>query len=190
MGHRLSTICTRTGDDGSTGLADGSRVGKDSTRVRLVGEIDELNSRIGFLIASLERDAPYNSCLGEIQQLLFDLGGDLNIPGRVTIESPHIEWIETWLSHFNRDLPPLKEFVLPGGALEIASCHLARTACRQAERTAVELSRETALPPSTVPFLNRISDLLFVLTRRIAHDRGYAQPLWNQARQRPNPPAD
>ena len=189
MGHRLSSICTRTGDDGSTGLADGSRVGKDSTRIRLVGELDELNSRIGLLLASL-KGSPYDPCLIEIQQLLFDLGGDLNIPGRATIETPHIEWIETWLRHFNQRLAPLKEFILPGGSLETAYCHLARTACRQAERTAVELSRETALSPTTVPFLNRLSDFLFVLARKVAHDRGQTQPLWSQERHPPSPPAD
>lgn len=187
MGHRLSKIYTRTGDDGTTGLADGSRVGKDSLRIAAYGELDELNSLVGLVLAqAIPEDA--TACLNEVQHLLFDLGGDLCIPGRDSVEQAHIDWLERWLDYFNDQLPPLKEFVLPGGNPAAASCHVARTVCRRAERTLTALGHIEPVAPLGLAFLNRLSDLLFVLARTLARAEGGSEVLWRQQRPKAPPP--
>lgn len=186
MGHRLTRIYTRTGDTGMTGLADGTRIRKDSARIELLGEIDELNSRIG-LVLSASLDAELTLCLKEIQQLLFDLGGDLSIPGRLSIHDEHCEWLEGWMDYFNDQMPPLREFVLPGGTAASAFAHLARTGCRNAERRAVEMSREDPVAPEVLKFLNRLSDFLFVICRIIGRQGGL-EHLWEPNRAPPPPP--
>jgi cob(I)alamin adenosyltransferase len=187
MAHRLSRIYTRTGDAGDTGLADGSRIGKDAPRIQLYGELDEVNSHVGTVLAC-EVPAELAGCLQEIQQLLFDLGGDLCIPGRQSLGERHIGWLEQWLDHFNDSLPPLKEFVLPGGNLAAACCHVARTACRRAERTAVALAKSEELEPTIIAFLNRLSDFLFVASRILARQHGGQEILWQPSRQSLAPP--
>lgn len=191
MGHRLTRIYTRGGDDGSTSLGDGSRAGKDGPRIQAFGELDELNCQIGLLRAQrpeyTERDALWDS-LGEIQHLLFDIGGDLCIPGRLSIRQKDVDWLESWIDHLNAELPPLKEFLLPGGGIPAATCHAARAVCRRAERAVVALARIERVEPVILAFLNRLSDLLFVIARVIALDAGELETLWQPHRQRPAPP--
>lgn len=182
MGNRLSRIYTRTGDDGSTGLGDGSRVPKDGTRVSAYGTTDELNSVLGMLLAE-EVAENVRGVLVEVQHHLFDLGGELCIPGHQAIDASHVEWLERTLDHFNDDLPPLKDFILPGGSRAAATCHLARTVCRRAERLVVTLQHEdTVVPPFSLRYLNRLSDLLFVLARVLARHDGGSEVLWQKAR--------
>lgn len=184
MGNRLTRIYTRTGDAGTTGLADGSRLRKDALRIHLLGELDELDCHLGVLLTQ-PLPGPLAACLGEIQQLLFDLGGDLSIPGRRTVEDRHVQWLEQWLDHCNAQLPPLREFVLPGGNPAAAQCHLARTVCRRAERTAVAMAAGEDPGPATLAFLNRLSDLLFVVCRVLARQHGGQEVLWQPGRQAP-----
>ncbi len=181
MGNRLSKIYTRTGDDGSTGLGDGSRVSKDSARVCAYGTVDEANSAIGLVLAS-ELPEDVRALLVGVQHQLFDLGGELCIPGHAAIFDADIERLEQQLDRCNADLPPLKDFILPGGGLAAAHCHLARTVCRRAEREVVTLSRHDAVRPEAVRYLNRLSDLLFVLARVLARASGHGETLWNHER--------
>jgi len=183
MGNRLSKIYTRTGDDGSTGLGDGARVGKDSLRVAAYGTVDEANSTIGLLLAA---DVPEDirSLLTTVQHQLFDLGGELCIPGHAAIEDTDIERLEQQLDHYNDDLPPLKDFILPGGGEAAARCHIARTVVRRAERESVALARVEAVRPQAVRYLNRLSDLLFVLARVLARASGHGEVLWHHERRR------
>lgn len=181
MGHRLSKITTRTGDAGETGLADGSRVPKDSPRIAALGEVDELNSVIGVLLAEV-LPAEVRELLEGVQHDLFDLGGETAIPGRALMVEAQVGRLERSLEEFNRDLPPLKEFILPGGTRAAALAHLARTTCRRAERTLVGLARSE--PVSTVArvYLNRLSDLLFVLGRVLNRSGGGSDVLWKRDR--------
>jgi cob(I)alamin adenosyltransferase len=181
MGHRLSKIYTRTGDTGTTGLGDGRRVDKDALRVQAYGELDELNSQVGVVLAE-DLPAAVRDCLGEIQQLLFDLGGDLCIPGRNSLSEAQVGWLEDWLDHFNANLPALKEFILPGGNRAAAACHVARTVCRRAERTVVALARAESVEPWALAFLNRLSDLLFVVARVLARQGDGQETLWQPRR--------
>ena len=181
MGNRLSKIYTRTGDDGSTGLGDGSRVAKDSARVNAYGTLDEANSAIGLLLASQVPDA-IGELLTRIQHQLFDLGGELCIPGHAAIQDADITALEQALDAHNADLPPLKEFILPGGGEASARCHLARTIVRRAEREAVALARLEAVRPQALRYLNRLSDLLFVLARVLARASGAGETTWDHAR--------
>ncbi|BBA34186.1 ATP:cob(I)alamin adenosyltransferase [Methylocaldum marinum] len=185
MGHRLSRIYTRTGDRGTTGLGNGTRVEKDSLRVEAYGLLDELNSHIGLVLAY----APVSQvgdCLTEIQQVLFDLGGDLCVPGRSSVDQGHVDWLEQWLDHFNDQLPWLQNFVLPGGNPPAAHCHVARTVCRRAERVLVSLGKTEPVAPFALAYVNRLSDLLFVIARLLARQNGGAEILWQP--QRPPPP--
>ena len=181
MGNRLSKIYTRTGDDGSTGLGDGSRTGKDSLRVNAYGTVDEANSAIGIVLAC---DIPddIRQVLVSVQHQLFDLGGELCIPGHAAIFDADIQRLEDQLDAFNADLPPLKDFILPGGGLPAAHCHLARTICRRAEREVVTLSHHDAVRPQAIRYLNRLSDLLFVLARVLARADGQGEVLWKHER--------
>ena len=183
MGHRLSRIYTRTGDDGSTGLGDGSRVAKDSARVTAYGTVDEANSCIGLVLAS---DVPddVRTLLTAIQHQLFDLGGELCIPGHAAIFDADIDRLEAHMDALNETLPPLKEFILPGGGEAAARCHIARTVVRRAEREAVALARVEAVRPEAVRYLNRLSDLLFVLARVLARASGHGEVLWNHERRK------
>ena len=181
MGNRLSKIYTRTGDDGSTGLGDGSRVGKDSARVCAYGTVDEANSCIGVVLATAVPD-DVRTLLTTVQHQLFDLGGELCIPGHAAITPEDVDALERQLDHYNELLPPLKEFILPAGGEAAARCHLARTIVRRAEREAVALSRAEAVRPEAIRYLNRLSDLLFVLARVLARADGQGEVLWKHER--------
>ncbi|MEQ9547324.1 MAG: cob(I)yrinic acid a,c-diamide adenosyltransferase [Marinobacter sp.] len=180
MGNRLSKIYTRTGDDGSTGLADGNRIAKNAQRVEAMGTADELNCHIGLLIESLESDDSLVDTLRRIQHHLFDLGGEFAIPGSHMIGDEHIEWLEATLDQHNENLPPLKNFILPGGTPAAAQCHLARSVCRRAERVVVALSHEDSINAASRQYLNRLSDLLFVVARVLARRDGGNEILWEQ----------
>jgi cob(I)alamin adenosyltransferase len=183
MGNRLSKIYTKTGDDGTTGLGDGTRVAKDSARVAAYGTVDELNSSIGIVLAQ-EIPAPIREALTQIQHDLFDLGGELCIPGMAMVHDADVERLEQTLDGFNADLPPLKDFILPGGGMAAACCHLARTVCRRAEREVVTLARSETVRPEAVRYLNRLSDLLFVLSRVLARASGHGEVLWQHERRK------
>jgi len=188
VGNRLSKIYTRTGDDGSTGLGDGTRVGKDSLRVAAYGTVDEANSAIGLLLAA-EVPGDVRTLLTRVQHQLFDLGGELCIPGHAAINDADIDALEQALDAYNAPLPPLREFILPGGGDAAARCHLARTIVRRAEREAVALTRAEAVRPQPVRYLNRLSDLLFVLARVLARASGHGEVTWAHERRR-NPSPD
>lgn len=177
MGHRLSRIYTRTGDDGTTGLGDGTRVKKTSPRVEAMGAVDELNSIVGIL---LTQDVPEDirAPLTDIQHELFDLGGELSIPGRSAITEGQIQRIEATLDQLNTSLSPLKEFILPGGTQASATCHLARAVCRRAERRAHALGETEKINPAAAKYLNRLSDLLFVMARALNARAGRGDVLW------------
>jgi cob(I)alamin adenosyltransferase len=181
MGNRLSKIYTRTGDDGTTGLGDGSRIGKDSLRVEAYGTVDELNSLLGVLMATAD-NTPYRELLSDVQHNLFDLGGELCIPGHEVITATQVGWLEQQLDELNNDLEPLKDFILPGGSLAAAHCHVARTVCRRAERLVVSLARTDTINPENIHYLNRLSDLLFVLARKLNQYAGVADRLWQHQR--------
>ena len=183
MGNRLSKIYTKTGDDGTTGLGDGSRVAKDSARVIAYGTVDEANSCIGLLLAATIPD-DVRDLLVRIQHQMFDLGGELCIPGHSAIFDADVEALERHLDRYNNDLPALKEFILPGGGEAAARCHVARTVVRRAERDTVTLSRHDAVRPQAIRYLNRLSDLLFVLARVLARAEGQGEVLWNHERRR------
>ncbi|MGY6553818.1 MAG: cob(I)yrinic acid a,c-diamide adenosyltransferase [Wenzhouxiangella sp.] len=183
MGNRLSKIYTRTGDDGTTGLGDGSRTQKDSLRVEAYGTVDELNSTLGLLIASLADEALI-SVLLDIQHDLFDLGGELCVPGMELIQDRHITRLENELDRLNADLPPLKDFILPGGSMAAAQAHLARTICRRSERRVISLARHEPVNEPVIRYLNRLSDLLFVIARTVARASGAGEVLWQHGRER------
>jgi cob(I)alamin adenosyltransferase len=183
VGNRLSKIYTRTGDDGTTGLGDGSRVAKDSARVNAYGTVDEANSAIGLLLAAALPD-DVRDLLTAIQHQLFDLGGELCIPGHAAIEDADVERLEKHLDRYNADLPALKDFILPGGGEAAARCHMARTIVRRAERETVTLSHHDSVRPQAVRYLNRLSDLLFVLARALARADGQGETLWDHQRRR------
>jgi cob(I)alamin adenosyltransferase len=188
MGNRLSRIYTRTGDDGSTGLGDGSRVPKDSPRVAAYGSVDELNSAVGMVLAAEGVGEDVREALVQVQHDLFDLGGELCIPGMAMVEDADVARLERVLDGFNDPLPPLKDFILPGGGMAAACCHLARTVCRRAEREVVALARVEEVRPQAARYLNRLSDLLFVLARVLARGSGHGEVLWQRER-RPRPAA-
>jgi len=177
MGNRLSKIYTRTGDKGTTGLGDGARVNKDSMRVEAYGTVDELNSMVGLVLAS-ELPVDLRACLTRIQHELFDLGGELCMPGTTLIPDSYVTDLEQDLDAFNADLPPLKDFILPGGTESAARCHLARTVARRAERRLVSLAHVEKINDVSVRYLNRLSDLLFVIARVLARAEGGNEILW------------
>ena len=183
MGKRLTKIYTRTGDKGTTGLGDGTRVDKDAARVETFGTVDELNCAIGMVLAEELPDA-VRGCLSRVQNELFDLGGELCIPSRSAIDETYVARLEADLDQFNSELPSLKEFILPGGGRAGSACHLARAICRRAERRAVSLNRSEALNTHTIVYLNRLSDLLFVVSRLINRSQGQAEIMWRSDRMR------
>ena len=183
MGNRLSKIYTRTGDDGSTGLGDGSRIGKDALRVAAYGTVDEANSAIGVVLAHpISEDI--RDCLVAIQHELFDLGGELCVPGMQLIDADDVTRLEQTLDHYNADLPALKDFILPGGGAAAAACHMARTIARRAERDIVALSRVEPVSADLLGYINRLSDLLFVLCRVLARAAGAGEVLWRSDNRR------
>ena len=183
MANRLTKIYTRTGDGGTTGLSDGSRVKKDAARIEAIGAVDELNSALGVLLAEELPDA-VRACLIDAQHDLFDLGGELSKPGHTLISRTHVTRLEALLDRFNASLPPLKDFILPGGTRAGALAHVARTVCRRAERRLVTLSRKEKTAPVMIAYLNRLSDLLFVLARVLNRHAGRGDVLWQQGKNR------
>jgi len=181
MGYRLSKIYTKTGDGGETGLGDGSRVSKDDPRVKSYGDVDELNSLLGILL-SYQLPASIGRELLAIQHDLFDLGGELSIPGHSVLQAERVSALEEALDHLNGDLEPLQEFILPGGTRAAAVCHLARAVCRRAERSLVTLSRLQTVSEVPISYLNRLSDLLFVMARSINNAAGQEDVLWERNR--------
>ena len=178
MGNRLTKIYTRTGDDGSTGLGTGERVRKDCARVEAYGTVDELNCCIGLLLASPDLPASISASLQAIQHRLFDLGGELAVPGRDVILAADTTDLEVLLDTLNADLPPLKDFILPGGTPKAAALHVARTICRRAERSVVHLGLTDDVPELFVIYLNRLSDLLFTMARLANHRAGVGDVTW------------
>jgi cob(I)alamin adenosyltransferase len=176
---RLTKITTRTGDTGSTGLADGTRLGKDHARIAALGSVDELNSQLGVLL--VEQLSPgIRAVLLQIQNDLFDLGGALALPTQDVFAQNKIAWLDERIAHYNAGLPPLREFILPGGSRAGALCHVARTVARRAERDLVVLSQNDAVPQHALPYLNRLSDLLFVLSRCINLIHAATETLWRR----------
>ncbi len=180
MGHRLSKIYTRTGDDGSTGLGDGTRVPKEHLRVEAYGTVDEANSAIGVVLAVPGLPPAVNEALTQIQHELFDLGGELAVPGYRAIQDSHIEQLEVVLDRFNEPLPMLKEFILPGGGPAAAACHVARAITRRAERSTWALAQSETVAPQVMRYLNRLSDLLFVVARVLARHENGQEVLWKR----------
>jgi len=180
MGNRLSKIYTRTGDDGSTGLGDGSRVAKENLRVEAYGTVDETNSALGVVLGNTVLPTEIRRALTEIQHDLFDLGGELCIPGHIMIKPAHVDRLESVLDALNEDLPPLKEFILPGGGAAAAACHVARSVCRRAERRVWTLARAESVAPEALQYLNRLSDLLFVIARVLAREAQGSEVIWRR----------
>lgn len=183
MGNRLSKIATRTGDDGTTGLGDGSRVNKDALRVQAMGDVDELNSHIGVLLCE-DLPAELHGELLTIQHDLFDLGGELSIPGFALMTDAQVARLDALLERYNETLEPLKDFILPGGSRAAAQSHVCRTVCRRAERSIVALAREDKLHARLGQYVNRLSDLLFVLSRVLNRHAGGNDVLWEKGRSR------
>jgi len=184
VGKRLSKIVTRTGDDGTTGLGDGSRVAKDNLRVEAYGTIDEANSAIGVVLACENVPVTIRGILTDVQHDLFDLGGELCLPGHTAVTADFVARLETELDKLNAELPALEEFVLPGGGIAAAHCHVARTIVRRAERVITSLAAGETVRPELLMYLNRLSDLLFVAARTLARAESGQEPLWNRNRAR------
>ena len=182
MGNRLSKIYTRTGDDGTTGLGDGSRTRKDSLRVEAYGTVDEANSAIGLVLAADTVPDDVRDCLTEVQHDLFELGGELCIPGHSAVTQAFVDRLEQQLDAFNANLPMLKEFILPGGGPAAAACHVARTIVRRAERRVSSLDAAEPVRPEVIRYLNRLSDLLFVVARILARKESGREVLWDRSR--------
>ncbi|WP_233234430.1 cob(I)yrinic acid a,c-diamide adenosyltransferase [Bordetella sp. LUAb4] len=183
MANRLSVIATRTGDDGTTGLGDGTRVSKDDLRIAAMGDVDELNSTLGLVLAELSEDRLARD-LRSIQHCLFDLGAELSIPGYVAVKEEHARDLDDCLKHYNATLAPLQEFILPGGTRTAALLHVARTVCRRAERAVVALGRVQTVHPPVRQYLNRLSDLLFVAARHVNQEAGTGDILWKSPNSR------
>ena len=181
MGHRLSKIVTRTGDAGTTGLGDGTRVAKDSARIDAIGGIDELNSTLGLLLSEPLPDG-VEVCLTSVQHDLFDLGGELSIPGYAAVTEAQVARLEAAVDRFNADLDPLQEFILPGGTRAAAIAHVARTVCRRAERTLVHMAASEPVSDPVRRYVNRLSDLLFILARTLNRAGGRTDVLWRKDR--------
>ena len=183
MGKRLTKISTRTGDDGTTGLADGSRISKDGARIEALGTIDELNSALGLVLAN-DLPASIRGPLQSIQNDLFDIGGELAIPGHAIVTDAHVGELDVLVESLNATLPPLREFILPGGSRASADTHLARTICRRAERRVVTLGAGDIPNPAILQYLNRLSDVLFVMARVLNSVSGVGDVFWKQGASR------
>lgn len=187
MANRLTKIYTRTGDDGSTGLATGERVGKDCLLIKAQGDLDELNANLACVLAQ-SVSPEVEKILLAVQHHLFNIGGELSAPQCALSSADDIAWLEQWIDYFNESLPTLKEFILPGGDAAVAHCHVARTVCRRAERNLVEWSRQHALRAELIQYINRLSDLLFVIGRIIERDNQSTPTYWNKEFILPKPP--
>jgi cob(I)alamin adenosyltransferase len=181
MGNRLSKIYTRTGDDGTTGIGDGSRVAKDDPRIEAIGTVDELNSALGVLLTH-EIPEAVRAALTGIQHALFDIGGELCLPGTSCITTEQVKQLEQLLDGLNADLPALKEFILPGGTAAAAACHMARAICRRAERRSYSLGKQENINMASLQYLNRLSDLLFVMARHLNKQAGEPDVFWKHER--------
>ena len=179
MANRLTKIYTRTGDDGSTGMADGSRVAKDDLLVHVIGEVDELNSQLAVLVCHVPDD--FSESLKAIQNELFNIGAELTL-GQAMIKQENINWLEQNLDELNQSLTPLKEFILPGGGLAASHCHVARAICRRTERCLVSLNKQNELNSYLMAYINRLSDYLFVLARAISKQEGADEVYWQSER--------
>ncbi len=177
MAERPTSLYTRTGDNGTTGLLGGKRINKDNARIHTIGEVDELNCQLG-VVRSLCRDEQTRGFIREIQNVLFELGAELASPSTSRLVRPHIARMEQFIDRLNESLPPLDSFVLPGGVPEAAHCHLARAVCRRAERSLFRLSRTEHVNSASLQFINRLSDLLFVLARTLNHRAAAGDELW------------
>lgn len=186
MGNRLTKIYTRKGDDGTTGLASGERVSKDCLLIKAQGDLDELNSSIAC-VRAYSGDKKIDTLLIAVQHHLFNVGGELSAPQCDLTSAKDVQWLERWIDYFNTDLPPLKEFILPGGDAAVAQCHLARTVCRRAERNLVEWSRENPVRAELIQYINRLSDLLFVLARVIERNNQSRSTYWDKNLELPEP---
>lgn len=186
MGNRLTKIYTRKGDDGTTGLASGERVSKDCLLIKAQGDLDELNSSIACVRAYSD-DRKIDTLLIAVQHHLFNVGGELSAPQCDLTSANDVAWLERWIDYFNADLPALKEFILPGGDAAVAHCHLARTVCRRAERNLVEWSRENPVRAELIQYINRLSDLLFVLARVIERNNQSKSTYWDRDLELPQP---
>lgn len=189
MGNRLSKIYTRTGDTGTTGLGDGSRIAKDDARIEAIGDVDELNSWLGMLNAELGPADALQPLFTEIQQVLFNLGGELSVPGYALVNAEQITFLEQRLDALNANLPPLTDFILPGGNRAASVCHLARSVCRRTERRVVTLANQTEVRTECQQYLNRLSDLLFVCARQLARRDGGQEILWRHRSEQANNPS-
>lgn len=191
MGNRLSKISTKTGDTGETGLGDGSRISKSSARIHAIGEVDEVNSWVGLLRSELDPSDELVSVLNQIQHDLFDIGGELSVPGFEAVTAELIDDLEAHAERLNESLPPLKEFILPGGNKAASLCHIARTCARRAERTLVELqassteqTTEEEINPLALSYINRLSDFFFIAARVLARRDGQQEILWQSRHKR------
>ena len=182
MGNRLTKIYTRTGDSGETGLGDGSRIAKTAPRVEAMGNADELNSLLGTLLVEPLPET-ISECLVNVQHTLFDIGGELSIPGHTLVRSDRVIYLENTLDQLNKDLSPLKDFILPGGTRSAAVCHLARSVCRRLERSLFGIDDQQSVSTVTQQYVNRLSDLLFVIARTVNRESGEPDVLWNHDRQ-------
>lgn len=180
MGKRLSKIYTRTGDKGTTGLGDGNRVPKSDLRVVTMGDIDETNALLGMVIAQLDQTKVNTEFLEYIQHRLFDLGGEISIPGMEIIKAKHVDALESVIDEMNAELEPLENFILPGGSANLAVIHIARSVCRRAERSLVNLADKERINPYGLTYLNRLSDYFFVLSRWVAKKQGTKEVLWQK----------
>lgn len=181
MGNRLTSIYTKTGDDGTTGLANGDRVDKNDIRIQVMGDIDELNSLCGVLIASGVQ-AEASACILNVQQRLFDIGGEIAVPGNATVGAEAVQGLEELIDVYNDELPALKEFILPGGSMTAAICHLSRSVCRRVERNMVGMRQAEYINPESLRYINRLSDFLFVLARSLNRAKGGKEVLWDSVR--------
>lgn len=179
MGNRLSKLYTRTGDDGTTGLGNGTRIDKTDLRIEAMGDVDELNATIGMILTT-DMDADLDKVFTRVQHDLFNIGGELALPDQAILNDERVSQLETQIDTYNAGLAPLKEFILPGGSTGAAYCHLARTVCRRAERTMIRLSRTDNINPSSLQYLNRLSDLLFVSCRVLNKTAGVEDIFWQQ----------
>jgi cob(I)alamin adenosyltransferase len=182
MGKRLSKIYTRTGDDGTTGLGDGARTDKDSLRVEAYGTVDEANSAIGVILSQDSCTTAVRDCLTVVQHDLFELGGELCIPGHSAVRQQFIDRLEQDLDRFNADLPQLDDFILPGGGSAASACHVARSVVRRAERRVASLKKAESVRQEPLKYLNRLSDLLFVIARVLAREESGLEVIWNRSR--------
>jgi cob(I)alamin adenosyltransferase len=183
MGHRLSKITTRTGDAGETGLGDGSRVPKHDARIQALGDLDELNSALGLVLAE-QLPPEVAAALSQVQQDLFDVGGEISIPGHALLQAAQVARLDGLIAQWNAGLAPLKEFILPGGTRAAAAAHLARTICRRAERSVVALSKQGPVNAVARQYLNRLSDFLFVAGRHLNRQAGRGDVQWRHERKK------